>query len=99
MPDYEEQLYRKEIDRKMDVLMEKQTNLETKLDVLTKDVRYNTKLLEQIIDLIPSKAPNKEMQNLLKVQMGALRPLFEKAQFDGKDQLLSMLDSLFGGKI
>lgn len=66
---------------------------------LQQDVRYNTKLLEQIVDLIPPRQPNNEMKDMLKVQMGALRPLFEKANFEGKEQILGMLDNLFGGKV
>lgn len=75
------------------------SRIEEQLFTLQKAVEYNSKLLEQLIDLIPSRAPDKKVQDLLKIQMGTLRPLFEKANFDGKEQLLGMMDNLFGGQV
>ena len=87
------------IDKRLQILIDRQEGIERRLKSIQENAKYNTKLLEQIIDLIPARAPNKNMENLLKVQMGALRPLFDKVQFEGKDQLLSMLDNLFGGRV
>jgi len=73
--------------------------MERQLESIQADVRYNTKLIESLMDMIPSKKINTDAQKLMKAQMGAIRPLFEKLQFDGKDQLLSMLDNMFGGNV
>lgn len=83
--DFEEREYRRIVERR--------------LQILEDSVKYNTKLLEQILDSFPTQKPNKDMQDLLKVQMGVLRPLFDKTQFEGKDELLKTLDNLLGGKL
>lgn len=86
-------------ENKLAESVENQRSIDERLLVLETHSRYHTKLLESILEAIPNKPPNNKVQDMLKVQMGALRPLFEKANFEGKDQILSMLDNLLGGKV
>lgn len=70
-----------------------------RLSVLKTEIEYNRQLLESISEHFPAVAAKKEMQKLLKVQMGSVRSLMENANFQGKDQILNMLDTLVGGKV
>lgn len=89
----------KEKENKLTEIIQEQRKTLKRLSVLQQSIEYNRKLLETIVEHFPTQAANKDIKKLINVQMGAVRPLLDKVDFEGKDELLSVFDNLIGGKV
>ena len=79
--------------------VENQRKILKRLKVLQSSVEYNRQLLETVVEHLPAQAPNKNMRKVADLQAKAIRPLLEKVNFEGKEELLDFMDSLIGGKV
>lgn len=78
---------------------ENQRKILKRLKILQSSVEYNKQLLETIVEHLPAQVSNKNMKKVADLQAKAIRPLLERVDFEGKEELLDLMDNLIGGKV